>query len=303
MIGIKSSASIFGTKLYRKVVKIPMGTNCAPLVAYLFLFCYERNFMMSLSDDKQADVIDAFNTTSKYVDDILNINNVYFDNMVSQIYPSELQLYEANNSDTEAAILDLHLSISNDIVSTKIYDKRDDFDFEIVNFPFLDGDVPRSTSYGVYISQLIRFARASNYVADFNTRNKLLTQNLLKQCYRYHKLCKTFSKFYRQYYDLISKFQVGLKSLLRQGLSEPDFYGDLVYKLKKIVGSNNFSAQFIKIISHYKKIGFNINVMQQTACLVVNPITVGNFAFLFICTRVGQTSDSMMVPTYLLMRW
>ena len=158
---------------------------------------------------------------------------------------SELQLNKANASHTEAAFLDLHLSISNDIVSTKIYDKRDDFDFEIVNFPFLDGDVPRSTSYGVYISQLIRFARASSYVADFNTRNKLLTQKLLKQGYRYHKLRKTFSKFYRRYYDLISKFQVGLKSLLRQGLSEPDFYGDLVYKLKKIVGSNNFSAQFI----------------------------------------------------------
>ena len=234
---------------------------------------------------------------SRYLDDILNINNVYFDNMVSQIYPSELQLNKANASDTEAAFLDLHLSISNDIVSTKIYDKRDDFDFEIVNFPFLDGDVPRPTSYGVYISQLIRFARASSYVADFNTRNKLLTQKLLKQGYRYHKLRKTFSKFYRRYYDLISKFQVGLKSLLRQGLSEPDFYGDLVYKLKKIVGSNNFSAQFIKIISHYKKIGYNINVLQQTACLVVNPITVGNFAFLFNCTPVGRTSDSMMVPT------
>ena len=274
----------FGTKLYRQVVGIPMGTNCAPLVADLFLFCYERDFMMSLSDDKQADVIDAFNTTSRYLDDILNINNVYFENMVRQIYPSELQLNKANASDTEAAFLDLHLSISNGIVSTKIYDKRDDFDFEIVNFPFLDGDVPRSTSYGVYISQLIRFARASSYVTDFNTRNKLLTQKLLKQGYRYHKLRKTFSKFYRRYFDLISKFQVGLKSLLRQGLSEPDFYGDLVYKLKKIVGSNNFSAQFIKIISHYKKIGYNINVLQQTACLVVNPITVGNFAFLFNCT-------------------
>ena len=84
--------------------------------------------MMSLSDDKQADVIDAFNTTSRYLDDILNINNVYFDNMVCQIYHSELN--KANASDTEAAFLDLHLSISNDIVSTKIYDKRDDFDFD-----------------------------------------------------------------------------------------------------------------------------------------------------------------------------
>ena len=82
----------FGTKLYRQVVGIPMGINCAPLVADLFLFCYERDFMMSLSDDKQAGVIDAFNTTSRYLDDILNINNVYFDNMVSQIYPSELNL-------------------------------------------------------------------------------------------------------------------------------------------------------------------------------------------------------------------
>ena len=110
----------FGTKLYIQVVGIPMGTNCAPLVADLFLHCYERDFMMSLSDDKQADVIDAFNTTSRYLDDILNINNVYFDNMVSQMYSSELKLSKANNSDKEAAFLDLHLSISNDIVFTKI---------------------------------------------------------------------------------------------------------------------------------------------------------------------------------------
>ena len=115
--------------------------------------------------------------------------------MVSQIYPSELKLNKVNASDTEAAFLDLHLSISNDIASTKIYDKRDDFDFEIVNFPFLDGDVPRSTSYGVYISQLIRFARASSYVADFNTRNKLLTQKLLKQAIGIINFAKHFQNF------------------------------------------------------------------------------------------------------------
>ena len=82
-----------------------MGTNCAPLVAYLFLFCYERDFMMSLSNDKQAVVIDALNTTSRYLDEILNIGNVYFDNMLSQIYPSEFQLNKANTSDTKAALL------------------------------------------------------------------------------------------------------------------------------------------------------------------------------------------------------
>ena len=142
---------------------------------------------MSLSDDKQADISDAFNTTSRYLDDILNINNIYFDNMVSQIYPSEIQLNKANTSDTEATFWYLHLFISNDIVSTSIYDKCDD-----CQFPILDGDVPRSTSYLVYMSQLIRFARASSHVADFNTRNKLLAHKLLKQGDRYHKLRKTF---------------------------------------------------------------------------------------------------------------
>ena len=134
--------------------------------------------------------------------------------MVSQMYPSELQLNEANTSDTKAAFLDLHLSVSNDIVSTKIYDKCDDFDFEIVNFQYLDGDFPRSTSYAVYTSQLIRFARASSHVADFNSCNKLLTQQLIKQGYRYHKLCKTFSKFYRRYFDSCGKAFRNLNSMV-----------------------------------------------------------------------------------------
>ena len=166
--------------------------------------------MKNLSSDNQADVIKAFNLTSRYLDDLLNIDNPYFEGMVKQIYPPELQLNKANTSDTEAPFLDLHLSISNSFVSSKIYDKRDDFDFDIVNLPFLDGDVPRCPkAYGVYISQLIRFARVCSHVDDFNTRNKCLTAYLLKQGYRYHKLRKAFSKFYRRQYELISKFNVG----------------------------------------------------------------------------------------------
>ena len=116
--------------------------------------------------------------------------------MVNKIYPPELQLNKANTSDTESPFLDLHLFISNGFVSSKIYDnKRDDFDFDIVNFPFLDGDVPRRPSYGVYISQLIGFARVCSHVDDFNTRNQCLTAKFLKQGYRYHKLRKAFSKF------------------------------------------------------------------------------------------------------------
>ena len=115
--------------------------------------------------------------------------------MVGQIYPTELQLDKANSSDTEAWFLDLNLSITNGIVSSKIYDKRDGFNFEIVNFPFLDGDVPSSPSYGVYISQLIRFARVCPYVDNFNNRNLFLTAKLSKQGYSYHKIRKEFSKF------------------------------------------------------------------------------------------------------------
>ena len=129
-----------------------MGTNCAPLVADLFLFCYKREFMKDLSSDNQADVIKTFNLTSRYLDDLLNIDNPYFEGMVNQIYPSELQLNKANTSDTEAPFLYVHLSISTSFVSSKIYDKRDDFDFDIVKFPFLDGDVPCRPSNGVYIS-------------------------------------------------------------------------------------------------------------------------------------------------------
>ena len=172
-----------------KFVGIPMGTNCAPLVADLFLFCYERDIMTTLYVDNQADIIKTFNSTSRYLDDLLNIDNPYFEGMVNQIYPPELQLNKANTSDTDVPFL--HLYISNGFISSKIYDKRDEFDFDIVNFPFLDGDVPRRPSYGVYISQLVRFARVCSHVEDFNDRNKCLTA-ILKQGYRYNKLRKAF---------------------------------------------------------------------------------------------------------------
>ena len=184
-----------GSKLYRQIVGIHMGTNCAPLVADLFLFCYERYFMLSLSEDNQSDVIEAFNSTSRYLDDLLNIYNNFFDSMANRIYTSDLQLNKTNVSDIEAPFLDLQLSISDGFVKTKIYENRDDFDFDIVNFPFLDGDVPRSTSYGVYISQLIRFARVSSHVDDFNTRNKVLTANFSDKDIDIIKFGRRFQNF------------------------------------------------------------------------------------------------------------
>ena len=111
------------SKLYRQIVGIPMGTNCAPLVADLFLFCYERDFMLSLSENNQTNIIEAFNSISRYLDDLHNIDNTYFEQIIGQIYPTELQLNKANSFDTEAPFLDLNLSITNGIVSSKIYNK------------------------------------------------------------------------------------------------------------------------------------------------------------------------------------
>ena len=145
-----------------------------------------------------------------YLDDLLNIDNPYFEQMVGQIYPTELQLNKANSSDTEAPFLDLNLSITNCI---------------------------------------------------------------------------------------IVKYNIGLKTLLQQGISEPISYGDLVYKFKRIAGKPNFSDQLKKIVKRYIRVGYNLDIMRQSACLVLNPITVYSYGFLFNCTTVGQASDSMTALT------
>ena len=128
-------------------------------------------------------------------------------------------------------------------------------------------------------------------VNDFNNRNLILTAKLLKQGYRYHKIRKAFSKFYHRHSELIVKYNLGLNTLLQQDISEPIFYGNLGYKFKRIVEKPNFSDQFKKIVKRYIRVGYNLDVMRQSACLVLNPITVYTYGFLFNCTAVGQASD------------
>ena len=159
----------FEGMVYQQIVGIPMGTNCAPLIADLFLFCYERDFMSSLHKSKRYDLIDMFNDTSRYLDDIFTIDNPEFEKHIPDIYPRELQLNKANTSDKETSFLDLNIKVIGSDVHTSVYDKRDDFGFPIINFPWLSGDVPRLPSYGVYISQLVRFARCCTSVSDFNS--------------------------------------------------------------------------------------------------------------------------------------
>ena len=121
----------------------------------------------------------------------------------------------------------------------------------------------------------IRFARASSNLSDFNYRNEALTAKLPRQGYRYFKLRKAF---YRRHSALVEKYSFSLKTLLQQGISEPEFYGDLVYRFRKLVGKSNFSGVFRKLINRYKRNGYSLDIMRQAACLVVNPIIVDGYA-------------------------
>ena len=146
----------FGGMVYQQKVGIPMGTNCAPLISDLILYCYERDFMSNLQKSKRFDLIDKFNDTSRYLDEIFTIDNPDFAEHIPDIYRRELQLNKANTSDKETSFSDLNIKVVGSNIHTSVYDKCDDFGFPIVNFPWLNGDVPRLPSYGIYISQLVK---------------------------------------------------------------------------------------------------------------------------------------------------
>jgi len=177
---IDSSFIKFGIDIYEQVTGIPMGANYAALVADLFLFCYKSEFMKNFSKSNDLNLIKKFNNTYRYLDDLCSLDNTLFQTNITAIYPKELILLQSNSSDDKATFLDLDIRIHNLHCTIKIYDKRDDFDFDIVNFPSLDGDIPSSPSYGTYLSQLIRFARVCNMVEDFNDSNSIISRKTFK---------------------------------------------------------------------------------------------------------------------------
>ena len=179
------------------------------------------------------------------------------------------------------------------VQSTKIYDKRDDFDFDIVNFPFLDGDVPGVPHMGYTYLNLLDSPELLQILMALTTVIKPLLPDVLDRAIVFFKLRKAFSKFYRRHNASVEKYSVSLKTFLQQGRSEPEFHGYLLYRFKKNVAWSNFSEQFRKLTNHYKRIGYSLDIMRQTACLVVNPIIIDSYASLFNCTTAVRTSDSM----------
>ena len=174
----------FGGKVFQQIVGIPMGTNCAPPLAEIFLYSYEADFIQSLLSTGKKKLTSQFNFTYRYIDNVLSNNNPDFENYLGQMYPAELEIKNTTESNTSAFYLDLLLSIGRDgQLRTSLYDKRDDFNFHITNFPFLSSNIPSSPAYGVFISQLIRYARDCSSYECLILRVARLSSKLLGQGY------------------------------------------------------------------------------------------------------------------------
>ena len=210
----------FGGTLFQQVVGIPMGTNCAPLLADLFLYSYESEFLQKLVKDKTIHEARAFNFTYRYIDDVLSINNSRFAEFLPLIYPPELEVKETTDTASSASFLDLYLEFDDSgQLSTKIYDKRDDFNFKIINFPNMCSNIPASPAYGVYISQLIRYARGSSNYSDFLKRHLHLRNRLLDQGYKKIRLIRSLKKFIFRYQYLVEIYSVSAEKIISDAFS------------------------------------------------------------------------------------
>ena len=195
-------------------VGIPMGINSAPLLAGLFLNSYESEFIHCLLRSDKMTTAKSLNFTYRYIDVVLSLNNPKFGDYLEVIYPTKLKFKDTTESINSASYLDLQLE--HDIqgkLNLKLYDKRDDFNFPIVNFPFLSSNIPASSAYGVYVSQLIRYARASSEYRSFLHRGKLLTKKLLTQGYCKPRLIKTIKKLYGCHQEIVDKFGVSVSKM------------------------------------------------------------------------------------------
>ena len=206
--------AMFGGRVFQQTVGIPMGTNCAPLLANLFLYWYEADFIQGLLKKNEKKLARSFNFTFRYIDDVLSLNNSRFVDFVDRIYPIELEIKDTTDTDRPASYLDLHLEIdSEDRLRTKLYDKRDDFNFPIVNFPFICSNNPATPAYGVYISQMVRYSRPCGSYQDFLGRGLLLKSKLLNQGFLLVKLKSSILKYYGRHHDLVDRYGISVSQM------------------------------------------------------------------------------------------
>ena len=174
----------------------------------------QTSFLQSLLDKKDRKLALSFNLTFRYIDDVLSLNNPRFGDYLHLIYPKELEIKDTTDSRRSASYLDLFLEIDTQgRLCTKLYDKRDDFNFPIVNFPFLCSNIPSAPAYGVYVSQLIRYSRACGEYNDFLDRATRLTSKLLTQGYVAPRLLSSLKKFYGRHHVLVCKYGISISQM------------------------------------------------------------------------------------------
>jgi hypothetical protein len=206
---------VFGNQIFQRIAGIPMGTNCAPFLTDLFLYSYKADFIQKHLHEKNKHPAVAFNSTFRYINDVLSINTDRFHSYVDFIYPSELEIKYTTESSTSASYLDVLLNIdAGGKLTTQLYDKRNDFNFAIVNFLFTCNNIPLSPACSVYISQLIRYARACSTYDQFSSRGRLRTDKLIIQGLIQSPLMSAFRKFYGPYNDLIHIYKFLLSHML-----------------------------------------------------------------------------------------
>ena len=188
-----------------------MGTNCAPPLADLLLYSYEADFIQGFLTKNEKKLARSFNFTFHYIDDVLSLNNSRLSDFVDRIYPIELEIKDTTDTDRPATYIDIHLEIDSKWrLRTKLYDKRDDFNIPIVNFPFICSNIPAAPAYGVYISQFIRYSRPCSSYQDFLDKGLLLTKKLLNQGFLLVKLKSSLRKFYGRHHDLVDRYGISL---------------------------------------------------------------------------------------------
>ena len=198
----------FGLHLFRQTVGIPMGTNCVTLLADLFLYSYENEFLDKLIKEGKGKLARKFSLSYRYIDDLISFSNKRFNEFISDIYPKELTISETTESTSVSSYLDLLFTRDqNNNITTKVYNKRDAFGFHIVNFPFMSSNFPSAPAYGVYVSQPIRYTCCCSNYSDFLSRHRALVTRLLSQGYKINRLSNTFKKFYGRNTDLVGQYK------------------------------------------------------------------------------------------------
>jgi hypothetical protein len=191
-----------------------MGTNCVHLLADLFLYSYEADCIQGLLKRKEKKLARSFNFMFRYIDDVLSLNNSRLGDFVHRVYPIELEMKDTTHTDRSASYLDMQLAIDDEgRLGRKHYDKRDDFNFPIVNFPFVYDNIPAAPAYGAYISQMIRYYRACGSYQDFLDRGLLLTMTLLNQGFLLVMLKSSLRKCYGCHHDLVDRYGISVSQM------------------------------------------------------------------------------------------